>query len=476
MPRMRGMRWITGPGTLLLIGVLATRCGDNDPDAGLAGAADVDQFAASITEAFCSWQFRCCSMPELEVLQGGRFSNAAMCAQSGIAVAVKDQLLFVRTAVGEGLMAFDSAKAAACVAAYRDRACNPPGPSNTNPYGMTTTISQTPNVHELIAACPGLLAGRVADGNRCDMTAECAAGSRCVSSSGAGGAPGGYDPYNPPSPQQSATTPVGSLGICSRAQQANEPCNVTSECDVSANLVCRRSDYRCAPPPGHLQKCNFDPISGMVDSGLCDTTTNLVCDFDSLLCRKPPGEGEPCVAQGLPSGQCSTSTPLVCVGVGFSVIGTCKRPGARGDACGAEAIAPCGAGLACRPTQPDGIGVCGDPPGVGEPCDSTGACANPYICSDYGRCQVAPPKHLNESCTDGAQCASLRCENLTGAISVCVPSERPIVCSSGAVTPGTGRFIPPSPTGSGGAGGSIDGGFPIPADAGVTARDGAPPI
>ena len=66
---------------------------------------------------------------------------------------------------------------------------------------MTTAVSPTPDVHELLAACPGLLVGRIADGNRCDMTAECAAGSRCVVGSGAGGASGGHDdPYNPPSP------------------------------------------------------------------------------------------------------------------------------------------------------------------------------------------------------------------------------------------------------------------------------------
>ena len=65
-------------------------------------------------------------MPELEIVQGGRFANEATCAQSGVAVAANDQLLFVRTAVGEGLMTFDSAKAAECLAAYRNRPCNPP--------------------------------------------------------------------------------------------------------------------------------------------------------------------------------------------------------------------------------------------------------------------------------------------------------------------------------------------------------------
>jgi hypothetical protein len=476
MPPMRGMRRITAPRTLLLIGVLATGCEDNDPNAGLPGAAAVDQFAVGITEAFCSWQFRCCSMPELEIVHGARFTNEATCVQSGVAVAVNDQLLFVRTAVGEGLMTFDSAKAADCLATYRNRPCNPPTSTTADPYGMPNTMSPTPGVHELIAACPGLLVGRIADGNRCDMTAECAAGSRCVSGSGAGGTSGGYDPYNPPpAPQQTATTPVGGTGICSRAQQTNEPCNVSSECDVTANLVCRTSDFRCAAPPGHLQQCNFNPVSGTIDSSLCDAKMGLVCDLNSLLCRKLPGEGEPCVSQGSATGGCDTSTPLVCVTFAFSGVGTCKRPGARGDACGAQAIAPCGAGLACRPTQPDGIGVCGDPPGVGEPCDSTGACASPYICSSYyGRCTMPGLRHLAESCVEHTDCASMQCETVAESIRICVPSRRTVVCSSGAVTPGTGMFIPPSPT-DGGVGGSVDAST-TPRDAGIAPRDGAAPI
>jgi len=55
---------------------------------------------------------------------------------------------------------------------------------------------------------------------------------------------------------------------------------------------------------------------------------------------------------------------------------------------------------------------------------------------------------------ENGECASLRCEPVTYTTRICAPSGRSIVCSSGAVTPGTGRFIPPSPTGSGGAGGA----------------------
>ena len=46
----------------------------------------------------------------------------------------------------------------------------------------------------------------------------------------------------------------------------------------------------------------------------------------------------------------------------------CKPLGNEGDACGAPAIPPCRADLACHPQQSDGIGVCGSLPLLGEAC------------------------------------------------------------------------------------------------------------
>ena len=71
----------------------------------------------------------------------------------------------------------------------------------------------------------------------------------------------------------------------------------------------------------------------------------------------------------------------------------------------------------------------------------------------YGRCQMPGPKHLAENCTENAECASLRCESLSEFVRVCVPSQQSVVCSSSKVTPGTGTFRPPVPTGVAGAGG-----------------------
>ena len=68
----------------------------------------------------------------------------------------------------------------------------------------------------------------------------------------------------------------------------------------------------------------------------------------------------------------------------------------------------------------------------------------------------------------------MQCELISDSVRVCIPSGRPVVCSSGAVTPGTGMFITPSPI-DGGVDGSFDAATP-PRDAAIAPRDGAAPI
>jgi hypothetical protein len=348
-------------------------------------------------------------------------------------------------------MTIDAAKAAACVETYRLRACSPPRSVNlVNP--VVTTVAATPNVEDLIAKCPGLFTGRILDGNRCEMTAECAPGSRCAGSSTGGAAPDPYYPQPQP-PPRSPVTPVGGLGVCTRAQGANEPCNDSNDCDRSANLVCRQTEYRCGPPPGLLETCNVNILSPIADETLCDTTMGLACDPNTVTCNKRPVEGQPCLSDDQALGTCSTDTPLACVGFEFG-LGVCRRPSARGQACGASAIPPCAAGLACRPTQPDGIGVCDDPPGLSQPCDPSGACASPYVCASSGRCMAPGPKHVGEECEQDADCDTLSCLYPGAAFGFCAPTNRPIICSSAAVTPGSGKFTTPM--------GGFDTGLPPP--------------
>src|SRR4029079_10558189 len=83
-------------------------------------------------------------------------------------------------AVARGRITLDPARAAACMAAYKDRACR------TSPQSPQA-IGALPDVAEVLALCPELLVGHVPDGAACDLAPECMAGSRCV---GAGATPG----------------------------------------------------------------------------------------------------------------------------------------------------------------------------------------------------------------------------------------------------------------------------------------------
>jgi hypothetical protein len=440
---MRRIGWIASRAALLI--ALAARCADNPIEASQKAVAAIDTLAADITSAFCSWQFRCCSMAEIRTAQKGRYSTPSECEQSPVALAVKDELLLLRSAIGEGVMTFDAAKAKACVDAYRNRPCNLPLPLGET--FIPIPVELTPRVENILATCPGAFVGLVPDGSRCDMTAHCTPGSRCVGHvSGTGGMPGYYPPQLTSLP--TAFTPVNGLGVCSRAQRDGEPCADTTQCDRSANLVCREPEFVCGPPPGQSEMCNVSLVNPEIAENLCDTSKGLTCQGQTRICSRPPGDGQPCTPPGLPVPTCDTN--LVCVGATFNGVGICKRPAARGEDCGAQAIPPCASGLACRPTRKDGIGVCDDPPGVGEPCDSSGACANPTLCSFYTRrCTTPGPKHTADQCSSHEECNSLLCDSLTAPTHVCLPNIRPVVCSGSAVTPGDGSLVMPTDLGGG---------------------------
>jgi hypothetical protein len=148
------------------------------PDGGVAGATD----AATTTTA-----------------DGG-----STCLERA-RLAAFQQLALVNTAFGEGLLTINATTETAC----------------TTNYAMTltcATLGSVPDVQAALdqSACSGLFIGYIPVGERCDMSAECVAGSFCRSQ-GTG---------------QPATAIAGSgtLGVCFAYQQAMDACNTTADC------------------------------------------------------------------------------------------------------------------------------------------------------------------------------------------------------------------------------------------------------
>lgn len=427
---------------LLLAGAaaaVALACDDAQPAFPLA-----DQIA----RAFCARQFVCCSPLEISLLTSDRYTTEQGCV--GFAtLSARDQLGTIEGAISQKRITVNPERAAECVAAYRDRNCNTSAQTQQGIGGL-------PDVTDLLALCPDLLAGHVPNGGACNLSQECLHGSHCV----AGGAPpdvnGGFagtfgGGVVTGGTSGSALSP--SPGVCVRYQRQGEPCNASSDCDPTAHLACHQPDFVCGAPPQEGEPCTaqFDPVTGGFTGSDCDPTKHLFCDaVSSNVCRRYPTNGQPCSNFSFP--QCDPDPALALSCNTFS--GICNTPGNEGAACGALAIAPCRADLGCQPTQSDGIGQCGAPPAEGERCSDR--CATPAVCAG-GLCRMPGAAMVGARCSSGTDCASLLCSTFTSTGQVCSPPIVTPVCAGAGVTPG---FPPGVSTGFGGTFGMVGtGGF-----------------
>ena len=371
----------------------------------------VDELAAEITSAFCAWQFRCCSGVEISQLEGGRYRNEEECRTSSVALSVSTQLALAASTVRAGRTTLEPTAAAACVEAYRNRACNLI-PSETN-LPETPTL---PDVAAILAACPDVFVGRIPVGQPCEMTAACAPGARCV--------------------DQGATG-----GVCFPYRKEGESCNETADCVPARNLYCRGTDFTCAKPATEGETCGFVPDSEGAPLIACEA--DLGCDWASQRCRRPPREREPCTVAFFPACALDPELKLECRSSDISGNGICLPAARKGDACGGGALAHCAPGLVCIPTQSDGIGICDDPPALGTRCGKDGVCGGDAICDPSSNtCEKPGETQVGLSCERHADCATRSC------LSTC--RIRVVVrCVGAGTTPVTGTS----------AGSTVDGGL-----------------
>jgi hypothetical protein len=420
-------------------------------------ARAIDDLSASITAAFCSWQFRCCAQLEIAVVERGRYATEQDCAQTSLAA--RDQLAVFSPSILEGTVTLDQATSSACVDQLRNRPCNvAPAP------GLGAPVDRDPPVGAFLAACPGLFAGTLRAGLQCTLTAECAPGLRCVSP---GAPPGGALDAGVP-------VPVPSLGACEPYHQLGDDCSTSADCDPTAGLYCRGTDFSCAVPGAQGEPCLPGEFFGDPDMVACDASMGLYCDPSLHACRHLPRAGEPCLSSGVqPQCDPDPSLSLQCVGAGFNGTGTCLPPAQPGDPCGGSALARCRTGLSCKATQPDGIGSCVDAPAIGD------ACGADLVCGQGGcdlatlHCAPLGPKVIGTSCASDSECATLNCGGADAGAgpgpSSCIAAAIVPVCAGNQSTPpalnGRGPTSvdagAPRDAFSGGAGGAVDAGVAV---------------
>jgi len=194
----------------------ASSCASNSPAAPASGTSKT--LSEQLSQAFCDWQTACGGQNSDAGSTGGAAPDGGASADclARAELAAEQQLALLATAYGEGLLTINVAVSKTCTAAYQARTC-----------GGAADL----NVDEALAgtACEGIFAGNIPVGERCDMTAECVAGTYCLSQA--------------TGKAITSVTGGGTLGVCFRYQQQGETCNVDGDC--LPPLTCSPATFVC---------------------------------------------------------------------------------------------------------------------------------------------------------------------------------------------------------------------------------------
>lgn len=411
--RTRAPRGLTGG--LLLVALLAAGCTNRDTSGRDAGAdghdTGLDSFIEQLAHSMCAWQFRCCTLPEIDSIGQSTYLTEATCRSATIRQ-LNLQLAEVRLAIEDGRMALDPQVSGACAAQFDQAACNAP---------EINLLNAPPSVSERLAQCASPFVGKVALKGACTLPSECLPGSSCGVGSGQISENGLRM-----RPQLTSEVP-GVPNHCQPDRKEGESCLSTLECSVG--LYCRHPDLVCARPAAEGEACN-QPRGFMGEVlatfGACaEGLRRLLCVADR--CRHSPRQDEPCLPETGTAPVCDTASeePLVCVGQGFNGTGICKRRGEKWDSCSIGAgVSPCADPWVCQ-NDLTGVGTCQPAPAAGAPCGGDGRCAAPAVCyAPTDICVIPPVVPDGKPCDSDLDCASLTCApslSQTGSMGICVP-------------------------------------------------------
>jgi hypothetical protein len=435
-------------GSLLSVSVALAGCHTKAPPPPPPPITGVDALVAALAEVACDWQARCCSPIEAE--QGGGFADKDECL-SHAKLELTKAASSLRFAVAQYFIEPDAGLVEACVDKQKNQGCFPSHPVNGSaPFSAARWLQ----------ACLPAYQGKVIAGARCADPAECIEGTHCATVQTVGTTSG----------PDGGAGPAGQVDkICLANQKRGEACLVNEDCDTAGGDYCHTPDYHCAARVSAGGACDYvlqlDPLFGgrLVASPACKV--GLICDPQARVCVHPPKEKEECQPGSFVALDCDPdpAMDLFCAGAGFDGRGVCAVAGKEGDACAGSELPPCTGGLACNRGGERGLGLCGPPPKVDEPCSLDNACESPARCVfSTGICTMPGERALGQPCTQDTDCASLACSSRQNGVCQVTPTNIP-TCSGANVNRGTsGGLIPPD-------GGAFDASFtfdarPLPAD------------
>jgi hypothetical protein len=403
-------------------------CNTPGADAGAVVATTaLETFIEQTAAAACAWQFRCCSLPEIDALSGAGYQTEAECRTASSHL-LSRSFSEVRFAFRQGHISIDPALAAACVEQLRNGTCNE--------FAQVADLS--PGATDRVNQCASPFVGHLPPDALCLLAAECRPGSSCSfgSSQDNSVTPAGLRPGI------SVGSAINSyIGHCQPDTKDGEPCFLTSECPVG--LYCRHTDFVCARPVAEGESCSSqrDMVGNPLGVTCAESPRPLLCVGNR--CRHLPRRDEPCLPVNLSTSVCDPAPALglTCVGRDFNGSGICKSYARQGEICSffSNGLPPCEPPLTCTMDSTDssvGFGTCQPPPGVGASCSDQVHCTPPAVCYSGGgaeaTCVLPPPVPTGNACRSDLDCASLNCAgnaDVPAIPSQCSPYDSPVMCA-----------------------------------------------
>lgn len=283
-------------GGLVVLALIGAACSSSDSggDASAGPATEAD-FQAQIASERCSRVALCCTAAK-------QTFDQAKCEQqvrAGFPSATADG--------GASALAYDAAKAAACLAEVKAKPATCASLFETEPTPSGGSGGPT----RVTGACSLVYHGTKQVGEACASTAECAPDAK------------GFAYCNPS--LQPADAGAGGLGTCQKVEIVGGECGDKSQAGM----------------PGSFYVCEDGTCDGFCEAisgpgGLCKQFTSTKCDVGLTCvndaCVAPPGAGQPC-----PNGQCADGA--------YCDMGTCAAQKDEGAACTGN---DCKAPLQCQ--------------------------------------------------------------------------------------------------------------------------------
>jgi len=305
-----------------------------------------------------------------------------------------------------GAVAYDPVKTYACHERLEADACD---------LGL---MLQVPSLSEALAACDSLV-GTVPEGQPCVNAAECEGDLTCDRSMTCPG----VCSLRKTSPALGSVPLGGACGPVICLDLDDDPTNDVTRCEqCQEGLAC----YKDA--------CRVDWQLGEACSDAAACWPKLWCDVAQGQCVPRAGAGEACDGSGFKAPFCIDG--YFCSAPNLK-IGACLPKSASGGPCVTQYSCIDSDHERCIPAEdPNALGTCGPPAGVGSPCRYREDCTSAFCASDRHCREPAVGVACTDHCGLGFDCVNALCVNERfagdgcGAADACQQS----LCQNGVCT------------------------------------------